>query len=198
LLDAQRSHGSRVRIALSRALSVRRTADAALLLLLCAWPWIGLFGREPWKADESYTFGVIWSMAQGRGWLVPMLAGEPFMEKPPLFYWVAALCTEWFGGSVPAHDAARIAIALFLYVTLGFLAATGKVLFGDRRAALAVVLFVGGLGLFDKAHILIADVSLLSGVSIGLFGLAMSERRPIASGIALGIGTGVAFMSKGA
>src|SRR5215470_17942401 len=182
----------------SRGLAARRVADAALLLLLCAWPWIGLLGREPWKADEGYTFGVIWSMAQGKGWLVPLLAGEPFIEKPPLFYWVASLGTRWFGGSIPPHDAARIAVALFLYVTLGFLAATGNALFGARRALIAVVLLIGSLGLFDKVHILIADVSLMSGLSIGLFGLATSEPRPIAGGIALGIGTGVAFMSKGA
>jgi 4-amino-4-deoxy-L-arabinose transferase-like glycosyltransferase len=114
-----------------------------------------------------------------------------------LFYWVAALCTQWFGGTVAPHEAARIAIALFLYVTLGFLAATANALFGARRALIAVVLFIGSLGLFDKVHMLIADVSLISGLSIGLFGLATNERRPIAGGIALGIGAGVAFMSKG-
>ena len=198
LFDAERTYWSRLRTLASRRLSIRRTADVAFFLLLCAWPWIGLFGREPWKADEGYTFGVIWSMAQGKSWLVPLLAGEPFMEKPPLFYWVAALCTQWFGGTVPAHDAARIAIALFLYLTLGFLVATGNVLLGSRRAILTLVLFVGSLGLFDKVHILIADVSLMSGLSIGLYGLATSERRPIVGGIALGIGIGIAFMSKGA
>jgi 4-amino-4-deoxy-L-arabinose transferase-like glycosyltransferase len=198
LFDVERSYWLRLRMLALRGLSIRYAADVALLLLICAWPWIGLFGREPWKADEGYTFGVIWSMAQGKGWLVPLLAGEPFVEKPPLFYWVAALCTQWFGGALAPHEAARIAVAFFLYVTLGFLAATANALFGARRALVTVVLFIGSLGLFDKVHILIADVSLMSGLSIGLFGLATSERRPIAGGIALGIGTGVAFMSKGA
>ncbi|MDQ2963585.1 MAG: glycosyltransferase family 39 protein [Pseudomonadota bacterium] len=195
LSDAEGRFGSLVRRLLG--LSPRRAADAALFVLVCAWPWVGLFGREPWKSDEAYTFGLIWSLIQGKGWLVPMLAGEPFMEKPPLFYWVAALCAELFGGIVPFHEAARVAIAVFLYLTLGFLAATANALYGRQRGAIAVVLFIGSAGLFDKVHILIADVSLLAGLSIAFFGLATSQRRPIAGGIALGIGTGMAFMSKG-
>ena len=181
----------------SDGLLSRRTADAAFFLLVCAWPWIGLFGREPWKADEAYSFGLIWSVIQGKGWIVPMLTGEPFLEKPPLFYWVAAACADLFGGIVQAHDAARIAVALFLYVTLGFLAAAGNALLGGNRGANAPVLLIGSVGLFDKVHILIADVSLMSGLCIGFFGLATSQRRPIAGGIALGLGAGVAFMSKG-
>src|SRR5206468_12481830 len=113
---------------LTRVLSDRRSADIAFVLLVCAWPWIGVFGREPWKADEAYSFGLIWSVVQGKGWLVPMLAGEPFMEKPPLFYGLAALCVKLFGGPIPAHDAARIAIVVLLYVTFGFVAAAGNAL----------------------------------------------------------------------
>ena len=29
-------------------------------------------------------------MPRSGDWIVPTLAGEPFMEKPPLYYWVAA------------------------------------------------------------------------------------------------------------
>jgi len=196
LSDASGLFGSRARLPL-RGLAQWHTADVAFLLLVCAWPWIGLFGREPWKADEAYSFGLIWSFVHGKGWLVPMLAGEPFMEKPPLFYWVAALCVQLFGGPIAPHEAARIAIVLFLYVTLGFLAATGKALLGGRRGFIAPILLIGSVGLFDKVHILITDVALMAGLSAALFGLVLSERRPNAAGITLGVGTGIAFMSKG-
>jgi 4-amino-4-deoxy-L-arabinose transferase-like glycosyltransferase len=136
LSDSAGRIGSRVSLVWRSALWLPRARDAAFYLLLLAWPWIGLFGREPWKSDEAYTFGLIWSLVQGKGWLVPLLAGEPFMEKPPLFYRVSALCTEWFGGILSPHEAARIAIPLFLCVALGFLAAAARALLGTNRGFL--------------------------------------------------------------
>ena len=197
LPDAGGRIGSLLRCSPRPRLALPRAHEAAFLLLLCAWPWIGLFGREPWKADEAYSFGLVWSMVQGKGWLFPVLAGEPFVEKPPLFYWVAALCVRLFGGAIPAHEAARIAVVAFVYLTGGFLYAAGRVLLGAKRAALVPALLAGSVGLFDKVHILVTDVSLLAGLAIGLYGLASGERRPIGGGLALGLGTGVAFLSKG-
>jgi 4-amino-4-deoxy-L-arabinose transferase-like glycosyltransferase len=171
--------------------------QAAFVLLVVLWPWIGLFGREPWKPDEAYSFGLVWSMVQGKGLVVPLLAGEPFLEKPPLFYWVAAAFAQLFRGSLPPHEAARLAIPLFTYLTLGFLAAMTRELYDNKRALLALVLFIGSLGVFDKVHMLITDVALVAGLSIGFFGIAVGHRRTVVGGLALGIGAGIAFMSKG-
>lgn len=57
---------------------------AAPALLLAILFFFGLTGRDPWKADESYIFGVIHSMLEDGSWLVPLLAGELFMGKSPL------------------------------------------------------------------------------------------------------------------
>jgi hypothetical protein len=46
-------------------------------------------------------------MLQSGDWLVPTLAGEPFMDKPPLFYWTAALFAKLFSPLLPLHDGAR-------------------------------------------------------------------------------------------
>jgi 4-amino-4-deoxy-L-arabinose transferase-like glycosyltransferase len=171
--------------------------EGAFVLLVVLWPWLGLFGREPWKPDEAYSFGLVWSMVQGKGFIVPLLAGEPFLEKPPLFYWVAAAFAHLFRGSLPPHEAARLAVPLFTYLTLGFLAATSRQLYGNKHALLALALFIGSLGVFDKVHMLITDVALVAGLSIGFFGIAVGHLRPVAGGLALGLGTGIAFMSKG-
>ena len=64
-------------------------AYLAILMVLYVVP--GLVGHDPWKQDETYVFGIIYSMLQSGDWTVPMVAGEPFMEKPPLYYWVALL-----------------------------------------------------------------------------------------------------------
>ena len=51
----------------------------------------GLLGRDPWKPDEAYSFGLVYHILQSGDWVIPTLAQEPFMEKPPLFYLTAAL-----------------------------------------------------------------------------------------------------------
>ena len=39
---------------------------------------------------RPYTFGVVYDMLRGGSWLVPTLAGEPFLDEPPLYYLTAA------------------------------------------------------------------------------------------------------------
>ena len=83
-------------------------AKAVLLGLLCLiWLGTGLVGHDPWKPDEAYSFGLIYSMLQNGDWLTPTLAGEPFMGKPPLFYWTAALFAKLFSPLLPLHDGAQ-------------------------------------------------------------------------------------------
>lgn len=169
----------------------------ALAILLLAWPWIGVVGHDPWKPDEAYTFGLVYSYLQGGELLVPTLAGSPFMEKPPLFYWAATASARLFSGWLLLPDAARVVVVAFVYLTLGFLAATARVLFGPGRTWMAPILFVGALGLFDKVHMLVTDVGLLAGLSMGLFGLAAGRRHPLGAGSLLGVGVALAFMCKG-
>jgi 4-amino-4-deoxy-L-arabinose transferase-like glycosyltransferase len=46
----------------------------------------GLTGHDPWKQDEAYTFGIIRNMVASGDLVVPRVAADPFMEKPPAFY----------------------------------------------------------------------------------------------------------------
>ena len=69
-------------------------ALAWIWVLAAAWILPGLIGHDPWKPDEAYTFGIVYSLLQGGDWVVPMLAHEPFVEKPPLFYLSAAAARQ--------------------------------------------------------------------------------------------------------
>ena len=61
------------------------------IVVLCTlWIFPGLIGRDPWKPDEAYSFGLVYHILQTGDWVVPTLAGEPFMEKPPIFFLTAA------------------------------------------------------------------------------------------------------------
>lgn len=165
--------------------------DAALVALVVAWLLPGLVGHDPWKPDEAYTFGLVYHIRQTGDWLVPTLAGEPFVEKPPLFFWTAALLSYPFGWLMPLHDAARMASAFYVLITLSFTALTARRLFSGAAAWPAALLLAASLGYLQQAHQLITDDALLAGIAIGIYGLACR------SGWILGTGAGIAFLSKG-
>src|SRR5206468_3294564 len=79
------------------------------LVLVASWVVFGLIGHDPWKPDEAHYFGVVLDFLQRGDWTIPTLAGEPFVEKPPLFYLMAAAFATLGGGVLPLHDAARLA-----------------------------------------------------------------------------------------
>jgi 4-amino-4-deoxy-L-arabinose transferase-like glycosyltransferase len=176
---------------------VARHPVAFTCLLSLAWILPGLVGHDPWKPDEAYSFGLVWHILQTGDWVVPTLAGEPFMEKPPLFYITAALFATGFDWLLPVHDAARLASGFFMALTFSFIALTARELHGAGKGWVAVLLLLGSVGLIERAHQLLTDLSQLTGFAIGVYGLALSLRRPVGGGIALGAGTGIAFMSKG-
>ena len=173
-----------------------RASIGAALLLAC-WIVPGLFGHDPWKPDEAYSFGVVYELLQGGSWVVPTLAGEPFMEKPPAFYLTAAAFADALRAVLPLHDGARAASAFYVTIASAFVACAARAAFGRGAGAVAVALFVGSLGLLLPAHLLVTDLAQLAGTSVALYGLLLGMRRPRLGGMWVGTGVGLAFMSKG-
>lgn len=62
---------------------------AGLTLLLIA-TGIGL--RDPWPADEPRFALVARDMVATGDWLVPRVGGDVYADKPPLFFWLMAVC----------------------------------------------------------------------------------------------------------
>lgn len=176
---------------------VTRTIAFFLTLLCAVWLGTGLVGHDPWKPDEAYGFGLVYSMLQSGDWLVPMLAGEPFLEKPPLFYWTAALFAKIFSFTLAPHDGARLASGFYTGLTLLFTGLAGRELFGKHQGWASAVILIGCLGMLVRAHELITDLALLTGCAMMLYGYSLCHRRPPLAGILIGIGVGVGFMSKG-
>lgn len=168
------------------------------VIALCTfWTLLGLVGHDPWKPDEAYGFGLVYSILQGGDWVIPMLAGEPFMEKPPLYYLTAAALAKLFSGWLPLHDGARLASGLYMGVALVFTALTGRELWGKGYGRITALIMIACFGLVVRTHQLITDTALLAGVAIALYGLALAPRRPAIAGIIIGSGMGIGFMSKG-
>lgn len=64
----------------------------ALLALLLIATGIGL--RDPWPADEPRFALVARDMVATGEWLLPRVGGQPYADKPPLFFWLIAMCLE--------------------------------------------------------------------------------------------------------
>lgn len=176
-----------------------------IILTLLVWLMPGIIGHTPWKQDEAYSFGIIQHMLESGNWLVPVNAGQPFMEKPPLYYWTATLFASFFKQWLPLHDAARLASAFYAAISCVFVALFAKVSFRattllSKRVLLTVILYAGTPGMIKHAHDLFTDVALLTGTVIALYGLqkiAYASTDKIMDALWLSIGTVIALLSKG-
>lgn len=167
-----------------------------LIVLCLAWALPGIVGHDPWKPDEAYTFGVVFEYLRGADWTVPMLAGEPFLEEPPLYYLVAAGMARLFSPLLAPHDAARLTTAGFMLLTMLFCGLAARDLNGKGYGAIGVALLIGSFGLVVRGHQLITDVGALAGFALAYWGYAGSRRNPWA-GLAIGTGAGLVFMTQG-
>lgn len=96
---------------------MRPAAIALLCVLLGGSCFFGL-ARGLWTPDEPREAGIIREMYIAPD-VIPTLNGQPFIEKPPLYYWIAAFSFRIAGG--PSVAAARAVSGLAGLLTLAVL-----------------------------------------------------------------------------
>ena len=168
-----------------------------VIAIIAAYMLPGLVGHDPWKQDEAYVFGGILDMLKDGDWVVVKVGGVPFMEKPPLFHWVGALCAMLFTPYLPLHDAARMASGVFVGTAVAAVAVAARVLCGAGRGRIAALAMLGTLGLFSNAQLMITDLPVMTGFALALAGWAGCHRGHAWGCIVLGVGIGVGFLGKG-
>ena len=95
-------------------------ASAGLIVGVCLFSHLGAIGLV--GPDEPRYAWIARAMASSGDWVTPRLYGQPWFEKPVLYYWAAAL---GFSAHLPAEWAARLPSAF---------------------AALVAAIAIGGLG----------------------------------------------------
>src|SRR5436190_12063802 len=116
----------------SRQVAAGAAAGAFLLY------FFGL-GRTPLLDPDEPVYGQIArEMVQSGNWLTPHLAGKPWFDKPPLFYWAEAASMALLG---PTELAARLPSALAAVLLALLVMGMGRRLYGPRAgwAAAAVL-----------------------------------------------------------
>ncbi|MEB0137953.1 MULTISPECIES: glycosyltransferase family 39 protein [unclassified Undibacterium] len=187
------AHGRTAMLALSTA----ERGCLPLLLLIAAYLYPGLIGHDPWKQDETYIFGIVHHMLESGDWTVPTMAGDAFMEKPPLYYWIAAIFAQLLSPWLALHDGARLATGLLMTITCIASAWTARQWWGPGYGRYAVLSLLGCLGLLLHAHMMLTDVPLLTGFAIATAGFVHVERNMWRAAALMGTGVGLAFMAKG-
>jgi len=175
----------------------RAMKQLGLVLLCAAWVALGIAGHDPWKTEDATSIGVAVEMADQNDFVLPRLAGEPYLPHPPLAYMGGALSLNLFSPPLQVHNAARLVVGLALALVLIATAYASRELNGRAFRWLPVLILVGSVGFWDRAHVLSSELFLTLGVAIGLWGFALALRRPLIGGLLLGLGVAVAFMGDG-
>ncbi len=163
---------------------------------LC-WLLAGVFWREPWKADEGYSFGIVVSMLREGHWLVPTLAGEPFLEKPPFVFWVAALAAKMLEGVLPLHVAARIGGTVLAAGAFGLVWSAGRLTLGQAGGRRAMLWLAACPAWLVGSGFLTADLGLVLACAMAVNGLVRLERAQPGAALWLGLAGVVGLLSKG-
>ncbi len=154
---------------LARATVVLLALVLALLVFrLGAVPLVG--------PDEPRYARVAVEMHRAGAWVTPTLAGEPWLEKPPLYYWLAGAS---FGVLGETEAAARVPSVLAALLLVGATALFGARLYGQAAGLHAG--FVAGLSLLPFAYGRAASMDMLLAATVtvatGLCGLRLLGSR---------------------
>lgn len=108
----------------------------------------GLYAEIPREMLASHDW---------RLWIIPHLNGLPYMEKPPLLYWLTALSFSLFGET---EWSARLVPALSSLSCVALLLSFGRVVGRPHAGRLAALMFVSGVGVTAMSHVLMFDMLL--------------------------------------
>jgi 4-amino-4-deoxy-L-arabinose transferase-like glycosyltransferase len=197
LIDLAANKPKSVNFALEFDGTATPVKTALFLLVVLCWLLPGLVGHDPWKPHEGPIMGVIHSILRHGDWLVPSLAGETYLERPPLYYWTAAIFAKLFSAVLAPHDGARLASGFYMALTIYLVARTGAKLMGPRFGRVTALIFMGSLGLLITAHMLSPDTAMLAATALMTFGLTWLPSQFIVAGLCFGTAIGMAFLAKG-
>jgi 4-amino-4-deoxy-L-arabinose transferase-like glycosyltransferase len=175
-------------------------SHAVLLLIALAFVAPGLIGHDPWRAFDVISIEIVNQMHLSGDWLVPRIAGVPYLEDPPLFHWLALIFAKALGWAIGLHNAVRLASGLSMMAALWFIYLAARHTAPDRpraAGASATLLLIGSVGLMMHAHEAVPDLAALAALCAALAFLVHANRRPVKAGFGFGAALGGAFLATG-
>ena len=148
-------------------------AAAVFLLYFFGLGSVGLVGP-----DEPRYAQVAREMLDTGDYVTPRLGGEPWLEKPPLYYWLAAASFRLLGVN---ELAARLPCALAGVLFLPLFAWIVGRLYRGETARYAVLVLASSFGWFGYSHGASPEILFTAPLAgaLGLFGLWLWLTRPV-------------------
>jgi len=149
-------------------------------LYVCYFSHLGAIGFV--GPDEPRYAWIARDMVETGDWVTPRLYGKPWFEKPPLFYWGAALCFKLFGVSEAAARLPSAISALLATLALAWLALR---LYGAETARWLLLLLPTTVGMIGFSHAAATDMPFSAMLTIAMVcaavvvGLMRNENTPI-------------------
>ena len=169
-----------------------------LVLAIITICFLGIFNRDPWLPDEPRVAAIALEMSHSGNIVVPMLSGEPFIEKPPLYFAMAAGLVHTLGPIVGNTGAIRFTSTLFALATLLVFFLLAQRL-GDRAFALRALMILGTMaGFVENFHWIRVDPALTFFITAAIWSFAETylAKRPWFL-IGAGFFSAGAFLAKG-
>ena len=166
-----------------------------MIIVICV---LGIFGRDLWTPDEPRVAAISLEMSRDGNLVIPHLASQPFLEKPPLYFAVAANLIKSLGEVIGTTPAIRLTTTLFGLGTLLAFFLLARTLYNQRNAITALVVFGTMSGFVEASHWIRVDAALLFFVVACLWSLVEAYRKEHwLTLLPAGILAAGAFLSKG-
>ncbi len=131
--------------------------DIAILLWALIVTLIGLGSYGLYEPHEGHFAMVGQEMIWRNDWITPYLNGSPYLNKPPLLYWLIATATAIFGST---EFSARLPIGLTGWLGIVITWKWTRELWGINPSRTAALMLSVTLGWFIFTHQILIDVLL--------------------------------------
>jgi 4-amino-4-deoxy-L-arabinose transferase-like glycosyltransferase len=174
-----------------------RLPSLLLVLVLPAvllYPSLSFHLLEP---DEGRYAQIPREMLERGDWVVPHLQGQPYLDKPPLLYWLVMLSYQAFG---VAEGPARLIPALAVHATILLLYLLGRRSLGERSAFWGAIFLTVAPGFAGMGRLLIMDGLLTLWVTLALlatFEAVRGERFRVGWWYLAAMAAGLGVLTKG-
>ncbi|MEE9212890.1 MAG: hypothetical protein V3U29_09570, partial [Phycisphaeraceae bacterium] len=155
----------------------RTFAMVAVVVGVACWTAWGGAGSLPLDTHEVFVARSTEEMIDSGRWLVPLLGGQPRLEKPPMQNWLAAAADRLGNrnGRISALEARLPSLAagvMLVVLTLGL----GCVVLDRPTAFVAALLVATSSGYVEFTHSARPEMLYAMWCTVGLLGLMLSAR----------------------
>ena len=131
--------------------------DLLILIFALAFITFGIGHYGLYEPHESHFAMVAGEMLLRGDWITPHLNGAPYLNKPPLLYWLIAIATQILGNT---EFAARLPIAIAGWFGIIIVWQWSRQLWGQAAGRIALLMLSVSLGWFIFTHQILIDVLL--------------------------------------